>query len=277
MRHFAIAVAVLAVFTLVFGAPASADLIAYEGFDYTAETSVGGKAGGLGWTGSWSAPTGGAAIMVKPDSLSFLNLVTEGNKVYAVPNGGAVAGTQRALASSRGAATETVYASFLVDYVEGNRYLGLSLYDNSTQKVFIGKNTGESNWRVSSGPFPTLDSGVAITTDSTLLVLRMDFNYSGNNERLSLFVNPAPGLPEPLPDDSKITTQSFTFNGIGIGSGYTSGSNPTTLGYFDEIRIGTTWKSVTTPEPSAGLLLALGVLGVALMRRRKQSGAGCSN
>jgi len=87
---------------------------------------------------------------------------------------------------------------------------------------------------------------------------------------VSLFVNPTPGLPEPTPDVTG-TGNVGTFQRIGLSAGYSTSSptNTTARGWMDEVRIGTTWESVTlVPEPTAWLLL-LSALACGLLVRRR--------
>jgi len=157
MRGFTIALAALAVFTLVFGAPVAAGLIAYDGFNYAAG-SLAGQNGGSGWNGAWSV-YGGGAVTVQSPGLSFGDLQNGGNKIYLDTETANLAGI-RALPSALSANGTTTYISYIAQWEEGTRYFGLQLIagtSGTTETGYFGKNSGQANWRF-SGPI-TLDSG----------------------------------------------------------------------------------------------------------------------
>ena len=66
-----------------FPASASAGLIAYEGFDYTATDNFHGKSGGTGWAAAstWTA-SNSTRMKIASQGLSYLNLEVSGNAVW---------------------------------------------------------------------------------------------------------------------------------------------------------------------------------------------------
>lgn len=264
---------VLAAVMVVSGAmtsTANAALIAYDGFDYPTGNLAGNGTGSLGFSSNWSTPTD--AVTVTSPGLTFPELAVNGNTAFLSPSS-ANAASERMLSSSL--ATEggaPTYISFLFDRQAGSRYFGLELRDGGSQTVFVGSNSGASNYTL-SGPV-SLDSGVPVTADPALLVVRIDSPTGGSNDSISLFVNPTPGGPEPTADATATGLNVDSFDLISLAAGFTSGSNTTATGFIDEIRIGSTFASVTpaaVPEPStlALLLISAATLQGPLARRRR--------
>jgi hypothetical protein len=104
----------------------------------------------------------------------------------------------------------------------------------------------------------SLSSVPAVQDQKVSLVLQADF--LPGNDRLSLYVNPTPGQPEPVTADVvKADLDLGSINDVVINNygGYT----------IDEIRIGSDFAAVTpVPESRGSLLPALAVL-LGLTRR----------
>jgi hypothetical protein len=241
------------------GGTASATLIAYEGFDYTDAQTVGGLSGGTGWTTVWKGDpalstntiTGGTINITTPGSTTT-GLQVAGNAATAMPTNNLV----RAYRSFQAVSSGTVYFRMLATRLNsGTRFLGIQLFNgtSATGIPFFGMNSGQTNWSISTN----ITSGIpAATNVPALLVLRVDFNMLGTgstNERVRLYVNPTPGALEPstaAADSESNTTYNIPqIDRIGIGAGFTSGADSTTIGTLDEIRIGTTWADVVPPTP----------------------------
>jgi hypothetical protein len=238
---------------------ASAALIAYEGFDYTAAQTVGGLSGGTGWTTVWKGDpalstdtiSGGTLDITTPGSTNT-GLQVAGNAATVMPTSALV----RAYRSFPSVNSGTVYFSMLATRLNsGTRFLGIQLFGGETAYPFFGMNSGQTNWSM-SGPGTTYASGtLAATNVATLLVLRVDFNVLGTgstNERVRLYVNPTPGALEPATaaaDSVATTTYNIPqLDRLGIGAGYTNATDSTSIGTLDEVRIGTTWADVA-PAP----------------------------
>jgi hypothetical protein len=234
-----------ALFTMAFAVQSFASLIAYEGFNYADSTSLAGQSGGgsTGFSSAWSA-VGGGTITVESPSLDGGLLVTSGNKVYIEPISGTTT-SFRSLDSS--ISSGVTYLSFLGQLDAGTRFFGLSLFGTGgVERLIIGKQGGSSNWQIG-----TAASGVsttAVTTES-LLVVRIGWDASGANEDIRLWVNPSLDVSEPtlVSADGVLTSLDLVnFDQIRIASGNTNGTGQTpATGWFDEIRIGTTWADVT--------------------------------
>jgi hypothetical protein len=264
---------------------ARADLIAYEGFNYPVGTNLNGQNGGSGFAGAWAPGGFNASIFnhltIGAGSLAFDNLLTSGNHASAGATT-AIAGLTRPLAQSLGAPGTTAYLSFLLrpEGVLGqgvfNGFFGVTLetQGGSEPQLFIGKpGGGDLNSYVleNRGGVGQVSSGAAaVVGDTVLLVVRADF--TAGNDRITLYVNPTPGGPEPTSGTVKADANFGTITGLTL---YSSGAFS-----IDELRVGTTFADVTpvpaigpgaaVPEPASLSLLGLGLGGAAGWRWRKR-------
>jgi hypothetical protein len=134
--------------------------------------------------------------------------------------------------------------------------------------VFVGLSGNQSFYGL-EGPVNdlSLSSVPAVQDQPVLLVLEADF--LAGDDRLSLYVNPVAGGPQPAVANAVKTDQdvgavdSVTINNYG---GFT----------VDEIRIGDSFAAVTptsaVPEPQSGVLVGL-MLVVLIAGRRTSSNA----
>jgi hypothetical protein len=248
---------------------AQAELIAYEGFDYADGTPLVDPDSGVGLNGGtgWAAAWGGAALntVLSPGfGTTAGSYLTTGNRLDL---NGSNSGNLRTLTSSPDSFGSTLYFSFIADIDSGN-YAGLSLFEDDTETLFVGKTFDAANWGIDIG-----GTGVNTTTPTStqsLLVVRLDFGAAtttnpGDSTLIRMYVNPAVGT-EPMLADASITKLNFTFDGIRVQAG-----SEAVDGAFDEIRLGTTYADVAVvPEPaSLGLVAAGGALLLGRRRARK--------
>ncbi|HEY3744048.1 MAG TPA: PEP-CTERM sorting domain-containing protein [Bryobacteraceae bacterium] len=242
-------------------------LIAYDGFSYTAGSSLNGQAGGSGWAGSWSTP-GGLDATITASSLSFGGLGTSGGAATTAGfqpsnQGSSVAFWSRNLATPLGADGTTVYLSFLLQPGAGSGFYGGINFGN----VFIGVSGNQTDYGL-EGPATDLSlSSVPVVQGQTVLLV-LEAQFLAGDDQLSLFVNPTPGQAQPAtPSATKTdldlgTVTSLIMNNYG---GYTT----------DEIQIGSTFASVTSPasvpEPTSAYTLLAGLALMALLKRRFRS------
>lgn len=280
--NITIALFVSGLLSFVCAVESNAALIAHEGFDYTASQTVSGLNGGTGWTGAWGSFTGGTLDVTAPGS-TYPGLESAGNKAFVTPTSDVTTSRRNFPSVNSG----TVYMSMLVDLTNtGTRFLGMQLFEGSTERGFFGTNSGQPNWSMSNPSTGQLASSVStVASDPTLLVMRLDFNVLGAGsafERMRLYVNPTPGGTEPVTADADsiaTTTMSIpSLDGIAIGAGFqTSATLTTSIGTFDELRIGTLWADVTplevvvppVPEPGTLTLLLFGASALGLRRRKR--------
>ncbi len=249
--------------------------LAYDGFDYTANTALDDRNGGAGWAEPWLTQNDDQTIpgfqtSTGAGSLAFGNLqtlgrfasggrayLTAGRRLNTSENGpfAAYVGT-----FNGGIGTETggtLWMSALLRK-EGNNNQsvfaglhgsGLPWCDNCTaEKVafgyFEGHSTvaGERRWtlRIGDSYFPT--SVPVITGVSAFLVVKLVFDPSGTG--VNLFINPAElGNGNPLPVLSQSSAQPFVLRSIVTYLGNDPGN-----GSVDEIRLATAYPCVA-PDP----------------------------
>jgi len=272
----AMSLVVMALISISTAQKSQAALLYYEGFDYSVG-SLSSQNGGVGFDNAWGTAGSGGSVNVQSGSLSYGTLVASGGKAYLSPSGTGGATITRNLDSSLN--TGTIYLSFLTNLDDGNRYFGLAL-DNSGGEIFLtGKPTTYGSpgaWSLSNSaniPGSPVSSGVSISLDTTVaMVLRIDFNASGVNERIRLYVNPTLGIEPATAAVDVVSSNSFSINQIRLTSGYFVAGSPTAYGWVDEIRLGTDYASVTpVPEPSTWMLGILGlfvILGRFRVRQR---------
>ncbi len=279
----------------------SAALIAYEGFDYdrkqwTDGTSDGegiaGLDGGSGWGGPWESlpdrlnagiPEGeddyGAGFGARTAPLSYTDnfgnsLVTSGNQVRTAF--GHNSWDYRPLANSLGEAGTTVWVSFLGQahgLAGDNRWAFIELSVDGGDRLWLGNvnPVSSGNW----GIFLPDRSDGAVSEDAgedfpmneqTFFLMRLDFgNDPSESTDVTVWMNP----PD-LTDESALQTPVFQletdfaqYNRVGVAGRYSTD--------FDEIRLGTSFDSVTPiPEPSTyAWIFGLGAAGALLLRRRR--------
>ena len=254
----------------------NAELVAYESFDYAQGQNLLGQSGGFGFTGAWYGSSSSTNYSIGSATLGYSGLPTSGRRV----NGQAAATNawmRRDLPASRdnpiGKNGTTTYFSMLLrptgTSLSGQGYSVLSLvqpgqFGTVPQELTIGMNgagtygigqLGGVN-RVASNILPTLNQ-------TALLVVKAEFNPLGQqNDTFTLFVNPILGAGEPVGGVQKTDFNIGTFSQIAIRS----------TGKFeiDEIRVGSTFDSVTSiPEPSFTPFVVV-MIGLGF-RRKKQT------
>jgi hypothetical protein len=274
MKAFRLLPQKLIVLVALASAPLStrAALIAYDGFGYASVGSdLQGGNGGFGFAGPWQSGGFNASIFNNYDiaagSLPYAGLATSGNSVRSGPVA-AIAGLTRPFLAPIGVAGTTVYYSFLLR-PEGtlgqgafNGFFGLTLESAGEPEIFSGKPGGGqiNNFVIEDrgGAAQFASTQTANLGQSVLLVVKAEFTVG--LDQFTLYVNPAPGAPEPAFGTVKAGVNAGLFDGFTI---YSTGE----FG-IDELRLGQTFADVVpVPEPRSIALLASGVL-LAIFRYR---------
>lgn len=246
-----------------------AAVLAYEGFNYTAGSSLYTQNGGIGWGGAWGSDSDGTITVNNQSSWSG----TTGNFVSTAPS---LATTTSLRTLSSAITTGTIYISAYMDNLnDGQRFMSIGLYDGASERAYFGQRAITSNgiWGVYSGTNLSDSTSPSWGLSSpSLLVLRIDFNDSNDLVNLRLYVNPNLSLGEPGTASASLNNITLaSLSGIAIGSGYTNGTLTTTNAAFDELYVTNSWASLgSVPEPGTATLL-LGGLGAmwAFSRSRR--------
>jgi hypothetical protein len=218
------------------GAYERVGLLAYEGFDYAAG-AFNGSAGGSGWTGGWSATDGAANSEVASGGLTYTGLPSAGNRLKIWDNGGGFNTATRTLANTFGATPGTYWISFLARKVNNGR----EAYINFGT---LGFRAYQANpWQVKTGSTSYANLTGAASNTLHLFVVRVD---AGAPATVRVWVDPVIANGEPAPGTALATVNEpagFSFNTVAIKHG----PHGLESGEWDEIRLGTSFQSVTAP------------------------------
>lgn len=231
--------------------------LAYESFSYQDGGSIDTKGGGFGFVQPWSNVTG--SVTTKQPGMGYTDIAGRvlhvSGHLLACDSTVTTAQAFRPLPDLSKAGT-TLYVSFM------GRQLNSSLRASSfaffggatgtTERFAIGHPTGQpANWGFGiSGA--TTDPATAIPmTAPAFIVLRIDLNANGENERLRLYVNPpldseptVPSLDNML--RNVVPDTSFAdLKRIRPFAGGPPNAQPPAPSEWDEFRIGTSWADVT--------------------------------
>ena len=304
-KFLAVGITALAAAIWPVTAMATPQLLSYESFNYTPGAAFGlatTPTTAMGFSGNFEflgedlniAP---GASTISPGSLSYtdgnsLSLGTSNNQ-YQNSHGRLLESFDTSgagpfapyLESGRiGANGTTLYISFLYQVAAPTGgYNGFELFRgtsaDSGRILSVDQYTGHgsANYYLtvgeganagSFGGSPTTDANLGFTNTSVnLFVLRIDFGVGGT-DTVSIYANPLLGT-EPGSPTGQVTASDLSFDRIS-NSTFSGGA----MQMLDEVRVGTTYASVTpTPEPSVPVLAA-GVAIVLLggMRRRYAAG-----
>ena len=286
----------LIAFTLLSVANNEAQIIAYDGFNYTGGANLTGLNGGTpvsnpGWTAAWKLTAGSeTTTTVAPSGLSYTDghgntLVVAGNSIQDPDaskhgNGRTVKYTSSSLFTTG----TSVWMSALVK----STYTGVTA-SNLVIMPFCpsndpgntpgdGINITSSNLgvTVSSDLGGINSSTLAGTSGSTMLIVaKLTFGGGGTSDSITTWVNPFL--------DTTPSTGGVTANGTSTISLFTAtsttfavrGGSPWT-GFMDEFRVGLSFNDVVpqvavVPEPSTFALVGFGCVGLLMVLRRRKS------
>ena len=240
---------------------AQATLLAQDQFSYATNNTVVGQGSDSGWSAAGQKWTGVTTAIIETGDMTYSNLSVSGDSVEVQGNN---QGVSRTLGVTNSTAGQTLWLSALmqVDQSVGNSYAGVSLFSGATEKFFFGQRNVDTKWGIERYGLGGVDSTITTVSNVTgFLVVKLD----GIAGVVSLYVNPSTlGGSAPVTASASMTFTNFSFDTFRIQSGGTEKLD------VDELRLGTTYASVTPviPEPATVLLLAFGG-GLAWLLRLK--------
>jgi hypothetical protein len=272
--------------SFLFTGLASAELFLYEGFSsatFTSGATVHGSGSGSGWSGNWVVSNHSAAnanrFLASAYSLGYSD--GQGNSLLTTPGSlaAAVSGSGASFVARDFATglTGEVWISFLtVRTGEINWGWELGLRDGAGNVQFLlQNNSNTNNFRINAASPSGTANLVFNNLDTSpepvgqLYVLRVTNVGSGSaNSNITLWANPNDLTDISAGAAATVSLTNRTVNALGQFS-FLNDVNPT--GYVDEIRVGSSFASITPiPEPRTYALIAGGLfLGLALYRRRR--------
>ncbi|MDA8376383.1 MAG: PEP-CTERM sorting domain-containing protein [Planctomycetia bacterium] len=248
---------------------ARASLLVYEPFNYTSGSTLNGQtATGTGLTGTWGGSNTGT---ISAGSLSEGNLATADNSYLSGGGNNTISFVSNITATTG----NPVWGSFLLNTPSNvaSNYGGLVLEPaaptSSAPAPFIGISNSGHFLVQKYGSSDNTVLGTAASANTTYLLVFEDIANatSGGPDTLNLWVNPTAGAANPpaTPDVSNTysTSPIGAISGIDLANG--GGFS------YDEVRIGTTYADVTpaVPEPATLGLVAIGAMGLLLLKRRR--------
>ena len=263
---------ILTVLVLYTTNAAKATLLAYEGFDYTAGTTVAGQSGGSGWASAWATGSTGNLMGTNvAGNLSYtdvngLSLVTAGGSlVVGNPAGPATttATPNRTLSSTLSG--RTTWISFLyqrLNFTLGTlpylRQANLGLFEGSAERADVGgPNTSATVNNVLSAwgsgthnnAMPFQAASYPINSGSTYFILiKVVADSTTAADTAYVWFNWTNLLVEPDIATAALVQNEVNLTSVGTlrfqaGNLNSSGSNA--VFQVDELRVGTTFADVT--------------------------------
>ncbi len=277
-----------------------ADLLYYAGFD-----DAPGPGTPSGWTDTENGnETDGFYTLghgISAGSLTYPNLLTTGNKwvlgVNSATGSGAPAtplGNATTVFGDPVATNETIFFSFLLQVADlgpltvgTSSVISLRTATSSDSEVVagigFGRPSGEDGYKLSFhrghrgyNHADSVKTDDLFSVGETLLIVG-SYTRAGSSSKVSFWLNPDPIdlgsliAPDADYEFSLTSAQARAVDRFHIKPQPTSSTAIPGSFYFDELRFGDTWASVTpVPEPSTYALLGgIGVMIFAVIRRRK--------
>jgi hypothetical protein len=233
-------------------------LTVYDGFDYAANADMNNLNGGTGWgTAVWTGTT--ATRQIRSPGSNYASLPTVGNKAFIQ---GSTAGVTRLLPNPLGTTDNTtVWISFIGQRDPTtqvlDRFYSVTFYQGGTastnERFSIGEQSNNANdlWGVhftNTAANRQEIAGDSIYTESFLLA-RVDYHGDTTvNDDVYLWgnYNIASGEPAIATAQAKLVGGfNLAFDRVALRAGAAAAPLPAAQGFFDELRIGTTFSDVT--------------------------------
>ena len=238
------------------------DSIVMEPFGYTNGVSLAGLNGGNGWSGAWSVGAGSFMIVSNQGSGSIPRFFNQppypdhsGNLVrFSNPGNGNQANATR---SFDPVTSGYIYAAAVMSYqfLGTEKWFGLSLMSNATEKIFVGKlfdNADDREFGINGPNITKTKSGQNLspwgggsgnTGNVYLVILRYNFS---TREIDALRYHRTQTVPDVEPGSWTVSVTApigdvNMVNGIRLSGGSSDPAGTIGEGFFDEIRVATTW------------------------------------
>jgi hypothetical protein len=220
--------------------------LSHEPFEHTAGQPLVGRSGASGFSGSWLAGVPGApnsSFQTAAASLPYPGLKTGGGHVRHSVSG--ASGVRRAVSHVLGQDNTVRYISLLVrpDGALGSSYFGLRLLGGVGVDLYVGKPGGGNPTRYViegvGGAGQSASAREVVQGEVALLVIKLEFRPGA--DRVSLYVNPPLGTEPAVADAVKADQDLGRMNGLAF--------NSSAIWSTDELRVGTTFASVTPAQP----------------------------
>jgi len=222
-------------------------LQAYEPFDYatggalTSTSQAQASNGSVGFTRAWSGST---VFRLAPDSLPYPGLTTAGHQVTCAAQA-TIQTAVRDLALPLGTPGTRRYLGFLIrpDTAPASGpsfpHFGVLLDTSLAPDFFIGKpgQGATAQWVIEDAGGTHQQASPVRLIQGTPALLVAKFEFENGNDRVSFYVNPQPGTPEPTQPDAVRFDRD-------LGTIRTLALQFSDAASIDELRIGTSWASV---------------------------------
>jgi len=235
----------------------------YEPFNYPTGSFASGTAGtGTGETGNWTCGAAGTVV----SGLTYSGLPVANN---ALSSGGG----RQYISFANSLSSGTEWISFLykasgnmggnidgVYFPNGGTglFFGFGLAPNSGTQGGFGIGSMDTTGNNASGAANLASSFLGTYGTTYLVVMQIQFNTSGNNDTVTVYLNPVAGGSSPGVS-ATYTYSSFDVGTItGVGLNVQGGANIT----VDEIRVGSSYGSVVGSSAQATIPTSL-ILSVA--------------
>jgi fructan beta-fructosidase len=250
--------------TLLQVTPARADLLAYEGFNYSGPaTNLFGLTGGSGWNGGWVNVTGGGTV--NPGNLAantnapanydsrstgnsaFISNSNRSGRLLDCSLGGSLGSHGYVDSNGRiGADGKTLYVSFLQQPNSTLKFYEFEFHRGNLSDpgriAGIGNdfNSTTVNWRAPNSTQTPIAWG---STNVSFYIVRIDFKPG--NDDVYVYRNPTGNYEsENEPALTMLSVSDMSFDGISLAAFL----NSVTVRH-DEIRLGETWGDVLGGPP----------------------------
>ena len=247
---------------------ANATSIFTENFQYTVGANLAGQNGGTGFSGDWQ---GGNSTIVA-------GLGGTGTKSLQVGSDQ----SSRSLLSTFDTSGNSFYISYIMNAssFSGGNYTGISLWSGSSEKMFIGipwdsKSFGfDTHGRIGDEDIQTINFTPASNTSYLVAFGLLPSQTSGKvdvkmwaTSNLSIDGNT---LVLGTPNASLVGSRNdFSFDNVRVNGNYAGALKLSGLAAATTANEAISSTLTSVPEPSALSLLAIGLGGLAMMRRRR--------